>query len=573
MKNMKVFIGAVFLSLMCVAGFAHSIEPQKQDHQMIQTASVKLEVKEVYKLDNAEYKAVVSTPTSFGSESSGTTVTFTTYLEKVSNLFGMAGLFDRQLILPALGVVAIVYSFFSSESEMALAAFPMIAFMRDKDGGSGNGNEGSEELKAIRTVAENVDKFNEELTKIQGGKADKGDLDKMAASLKGMEDNVGKLDSLKLAESLKAIQTELKEMGEDVARFKDGGFNGGRSVSKSIGTQIIEQLKKDKGFVDYAKDDGNVSKFGKGDKLNFDVNKTVADMTTANVVPVGTNSIPFSLASYETGLTRILKRNPWIMEIANVTPINTMYAQWAEQANQDGAANETAQAATKNQIDFDWVEKSQKVEKITAFIKVSKEALNDLAGLRGEIDAELLSEVMLKADYDLLNGDGSTPSLKGLFQWDTAFSAGNFAGTVRDPDMIAALRVAIAQVRRGFLEPNYILLHPDDAGHLDLEKGTDGHYKFPSFVSADNRMVSGVRVLSNTGQTAGTFTVGDFSKFNVRMREAVNIDMGYDGNDFTKNMITILAEIRLAAYVKTNHANAFVTGTFSNAIAAIDSGS
>lgn len=427
----------------------------------------------------------------------------------------------------------------------------------------------SDELKAIQQVAENVTKFKAEL----GGKADKTDLDKMSASLETMKENITKIDSAKLGESLKAMQTELTEIGDDIARFKDGGFNGGRSVQKTIGSQIVEKLKADKALVDLAIDGGNVKKFGKGERVNMEVNKVVADMSTSNVSAVGTNSIPFSLASYEAGLTRILRRNPWLMEISNVTPINTMYAQWAEQANQDGAANETAQAATKNQIDFDWVEKSQKVEKITAYIKVSKEALNDLAGLRGEIDAELLTEVMLKADYDLLNGDGSTPSLKGLFQWDTAFSAGNFAGTVRDPDRIAALRVAIAQVRRGYLEPNYILLHPDDAGHLDLEKGTDGHYKFPAFVSADNRMVSGVRVLSNTGQTAGTFTVGDFSKFNVRMREAIGIDIGYDGNDFTKNMITILAEIRLAAYVKTNHANAFVTGTFSNAIAAIDSGS
>ena len=54
--------------------------------------------------------------------------------------------------------------------------------------------------------------------------------------------------------------------------------------------------------------------------------------------------------------------------------------------------------------------------------------------------------------------------------------------------------------------------------------------------------------------------MGDFSKWRVRLREGFNIDMGYDGNDFTKNLITILGEIRLVSYVKGNHTGAFVLG-------------
>jgi len=261
------------------------------------------------------------------------------------------------------------------------------------------------------------------------------------------------------------------------------------------------------------------------------------------------------------------------LQIANVSPTTKMYVQWAEQANPDGAANETAQGVAKNQIDFDWVEKSAKVEKITAYIKVSKEALDDLDGLANEIDTELRETILIKVDTDLLSGDGTTPSLNGLLNQDTAYSAGSFAGTISDPNEFDVIRTAIAQVVTNLFIPNYIIMHPTDVAKLDLTKGTDGHYALPPFKSADGMTISGVKIIENTGQTVDKFTVGDFTKFNVRIREGLTIDMGLDADDFTKNLITILGEIRLVAYVKTNHVGAFVSGDFGDAIAALDSGS
>ncbi len=293
-------------------------------------------------------------------------------------------------------------------------------------------------------------------------------------------------------------------------------------------------------------------------------------MDTSNVTPVGTNAIPFSLASAESGLTRVVRRRPYLLDIANVSSTNKMYVQWAEQANPDGTAGETAEGGSKNQIDFDWVEKSAKVEKLTAYIKTSKESLDDLEGLANEINTELAETVLLAVDAALLAGDGSTPSLNGLLGQDTAYNAGSFAGTIEDPKKSDVLRTAIAQVEAAHFIPNYIILHPDDVASMDLEKSAaDGHYTLPPFRSADGMMISGVRVIANTGQTVDKFTVGDFTKFNVRIREAFGIDVGYDGNDFSKNMVTILGEIRLVSYVKANHQTAFVSGDFSDAIAAL----
>ena len=42
--------------------------------------------------------------------------------------------------------------------------------------------------------------------------------------------------------------------------------------------------------------------------------------------------------------------------------------------------------------------------------------------------------------------------------------------------------------------------------------------------------------------------------------------VGLDADDFTRNMITILAEARLVSYVKNNQKPAFVTGDISDDI-------
>lgn len=425
------------------------------------------------------------------------------------------------------------------------------------------------ELEALNEAVTLVKGFKKDLT----DKADKKEAADLLKALNELKTNIGEWGAEKIGSTVSEINkgieklvTRLDEMAEDVAKSKENGVKS--SFGKSFGQMVVDALKEG---ADLTKP------LRKGEhrtvEINTNISKVVANMGTGNVTAVGTNAIPYELSDFQLGLTRIVRRSPYLLQIANVSTTNKMYVQWAEQANPDGAANETAQGSPKNQIDFDWVEKSAKVEKITAYIKVSKEALDDLDGLRNEIDTELRELILLKVDTDLLSGDGTTPTLNGLLNMDTAYSAGSFAGTVVAANKADVLRTAIAQVVANLFIPNYAILHPDDVASMDLIKDSNGSYSLPPFRSADGMVVSGVRIIENTGQTVDKFTVGDFTKMNVRVREGLTIDMGLDQDDFTRNLITILGEIRLVSYVKTNHVGAFVSGDFSDAIASLDAGS
>jgi len=411
------------------------------------------------------------------------------------------------------------------------------------------------ELIALEKLTNQLDGYTKKL----GDKLDKAELKAVTDSIEEMKKGIATKEAVDaIKTSLDKFQTQLEEMQEDVNTSKGSKL---KDIRKSIGQLFIEAVEKQKFDLSSTARKGaqhfNVD-------IDAPVQKVVGTMSTANVDAVGTNSIPFELADFEFGLTRIARRAPFLLQLANTSPISTMYAQWAEQEGVEGAADETAEGQDKHQIDFDWVEKSAKVEKITAYVKVTKEALADLPGLRNEIDTELQEQVLLAADDDLWDGDGTTPTIKGITEFATAYSTPSGLTPTNRSEVI---RAAIAQVVTNKFMPNYVVLHPVDVAAMDLEKSEDdGHYMLPPFRSADGAVISGVRVVENLGVTLGDFLVGDFTKWRVRIREGFNIDVGLDGNDFTKNLVTIIGEIRLVSYVKANHAGAFVFGTFADVL-------
>lgn len=348
------------------------------------------------------------------------------------------------------------------------------------------------------------------------------------------------------------LEKTLKEQGIELSKLKEEGApSNGEPVSVQIGKALKEKADSLKSLKE-------------GDtKSNVRMQlKAAADMLISTNI-VSNAQIP--QADREAGITRVVRRSPFILQLVNTGAISSNLWEWVQQVNPDGDAAMTAEGAKKAQIDFDLALASAKVKKVTAFIKVSKEMLDDVELIRSEIDQELIELINLKIDDQLLNGDGSGENLTGLLQNATAFEAGSFADDVKEPNNADVLRVAINQIRVAQFMPNAILMHPSDVTAMELEKASDGHYILPPFRSIDGTIVKGIPVIENTGVTEGDFLVGDFTKSGVRFREGLTIDVGYENDDFTKNFVTILAEARLVHRVKSNHYPAFVTGDFNAA--------
>lgn len=347
-----------------------------------------------------------------------------------------------------------------------------------------------------------------------------------------------------------SLKANIEEVALKVLELETKGVPN--NVPESLGTLLKEKSDELKAMKE---------KSGASVQITLKAAGTMALSTNV------TGQVP--QAEREAGITRIVRRNPFILELVNVGTIMSNVWEWVEQKNADGGAAMTAEGAAKSQADFDLVVASANVKKVTAYIKVTKEMLDDVELMRSEIDQELTELINLKIDDQLLNGTGLTVNLTGITTNATAWAAGAFALAIPTPTKWDVLRTAINQVRVNLFEPTYIVMHPTDVTSMELSKDSTGQYIMPPFAAVDGSIVSGIRVVANTGVTIDKFLVGDFSKAGVRFKEGLTINVGYENDDFTKNLVTILAEARLVQRVKSNHYGAFVYGDFSDAINAL----
>lgn len=392
-----------------------------------------------------------------------------------------------------------------------------------------------------------------------GATAAKAEVEKAKTELSGSIESVKKIaeEATTAAASVKSTADKLTE-GFDAMQLKmKQAAQGQKSFSESV-----DEVLKTK-----ANELANMKANKSSQGVSFDV-KAAATMSTGNY-----SGGTVGLTTWDPSFALVPRRTPFLRQLVTVRPVSNQYVAWAEQANRDGGAGNTAEAAAKTQADFDIVEANKKVEKITSYIKVSKEALDDIGFLRSEINNDLLSLINLKLDADLFGGSGTTPVIKGINTYATTFSvaATGLANAIDNANEFDVLRAAMWQVENAYFTPNYILLNPIDVAKIDMLKATTNEYLVAPFGGQYMfKMFYGVPVISNNGVTAGNFLVGDFTKSNLGIREDVNIQVGYENDDFTKNLVTILAEMRAVHYIKSNHTAAFVKGVFSTAKSALE---
>lgn len=391
-----------------------------------------------------------------------------------------------------------------------------------------------------------IEKINSVITEKTMNSATKTELESLKNEVTAL---VGKNDTSELKTAIAKLEGTIEGLKESKI-VGEGSF-------KNIGDAIF------KAYSD------NIDKIKSNTNGMVDLEVKVAGTMTINGNYSGG---VIALTELEQGVTRIVRRAPFLRQIVNAGVTLSKYITYIEQANPDpNEAGMTAEGALKTQQDFDLVERQAVTQKVTAFIKVSKEMIQDLPFMQREINTELMELVALKLDSQILSGDGTGNNLVGILQNAVQFSATGFALTVPFANELDVLRVAIQQVESSLFQVNYIVMHPTDIAKFDVNKTSTGEYTMPMIYTDVNgvKRYNGVEIISNTGMAVGTFLVGDFTKSNLRVREDMNIQVGFVNDDFTKNLFTVLCEARATHYVKTNHYGAFVKGTFATAKSAL----
>ena len=397
----------------------------------------------------------------------------------------------------------------------------------------------------------------EEIQAAIDAKASNSELVELKQSITELTEKSKGLEEVKgLKASIEQIEDVMKKQGEEIAKSKS---NSVVSKATSLAGEFTKAIRENEQILKDLK--SATSSTG----MNTILVKAAGTMTTANY-----SGGTVGLSDLEVGVTRVQRRQPFLRELVNSGTTSSKYVVWVEQSAPDGGAGMTGEGLAKSQADFDLVESSMEVRKITAYIKVSKEMIDDISFVEAEIRNELVELIQLQLDAQILSGAGTGVTMKGIDAYATTFAAGAFANAIESANNFDVLRVAINQIEIENFMPNYIVLHPTDAAAMDLVKATDNNYILPPFISQNGTVVKGLPVITNTGVTVGNFLVGDFTKSNLRVREDITLAVGYENDDFTKNLVTILGEARAVHYIKANQTKAFVKGVFATAKAALE---
>lgn len=410
---------------------------------------------------------------------------------------------------------------------------------------------GAEEMSGI--LNDFNEKKEEELNELISSKASKEDIDALKSELVDIQKKqLEQLNAVLKAQGLMIKKLSKGEKEENKVSFKD-----------ALRAGLKENLEGLKTLKEGSKSKAEAASF------NFAV-KAAAPMLLSTNVSGG--NIP--VEDRIEGLDDLPSRRVRLLDIMAKRSTSSNVVSWVSKANKDGAAGQTAEGSAKNQIDFDLVVDNETVKKTTAFIKVSTEMLDDLDWIESEINSELMKEVQKAVEEQAYSGDGTGNNHNGIRTVASAFAAGSSALKVPNANIVDVLNVAMTQIevaQEGDAMPNFILMHPEDVLSLKQEKVSDTDRRYVGeLVNVGNTLVLGsTPIISTTLVAQGEYLVGDFGLSILVTRSGMTFDFGLDGNDFTENLRTILAEWRGLTIVKTNKRTAFVKGVFATDIAAI----
>jgi HK97 family phage major capsid protein len=359
----------------------------------------------------------------------------------------------------------------------------------------------------------------------------------------------GELEALKAVNVEKSIVDALSAKLDELAlEVKEA--EGQRAKNSNGLAELEKGLAENAEAILKQKTSGTIANF---------VIKDVAPILTTNVSHSGGGSVVAMTentgALYATPDNRLFAEG--IMDRMTVDLDSIVYI---DEVAGEGDAGMTAEGNTKSQSDTDYVERTLNLQNVTHFIKVSTKMLRQPAYIVQAVRNTLLRKLELKKQSQLLAGDGSAPDIKGIKEWATAFTAGGFADSVIEPNVNDLIRVVVAQISENADDfvPNYVILSHKTLADMDLKKASDGHYTLPPFSTLDNRVVAGVRVIASNEFTDDELLVGDFTKAHYVSNSNIQVSVNLDGNDFTKNLRTILAEQAIGLYVSSNETGAFI---------------
>lgn len=358
-------------------------------------------------------------------------------------------------------------------------------------------------------------------------------LDKIENNLKAMSEKAdGEMKTLgKVSEDTKTaldnLGTSQREFADRLTKLEQKGLvTPEPKLAETWGSQVVK-AESLKAFQN-----------GQSQKARIEVKNTLtgSDATVA----------PDRRLAIVPGAAQMLTMESFL----NSLPTSSNAIEFTKETAFTNNAAEAAEGAAKAESAITFALVNMPVSTVAHWIKISRQLAADNAALAAYVNNRMRYGVNRKVETQLVVGDGVAPNISGIF--DT----GNYTphgiadaalGTVLKK-VVLIRKVMAASWAAGY-PADAVLLNPIDWAEIEIELlVTPGGQARVSVDQAGVTRLFGIPVIQSVGVAADTFAVGAFGQaYTVYNREGVTVELSEsDSDNFTKNLVTIRAERRLA---------------------------
>lgn len=328
---------------------------------------------------------------------------------------------------------------------------------------------------------------------------------------------------------MNGLSAELEELKKHVSTIENRGDGEGEQ-RKSVGQKFVEN-EHVKSLMSQGTPRG---------RATVEMKTILTDPTSAGVLVQDTR-LPGIIATPDQRLT--------VRDLLTQGNMDGSVIGYVQETGFTNNANTVAEGAKKPESDIKFELQETSARVIAHYIKASRQILSDASMLASYIDGRLRFGLALKEEQQLLNGDGTGQNLKGIIPQSTAFNAA--IANVTKMTKIDTLRLAMLQATLAEYPATGHVLNPIDWTEIETTKDENGRYIIGQPQGAAYKTLWGLPVVETQAIASGKFLTGAF-KLGAQIfdRWQASVEVATENeDDFVKNMVTILAEQRLALAV------------------------
>ena len=352
-----------------------------------------------------------------------------------------------------------------------------------------------------------------------------------------------------LGEDEKGLRSMIVKQGLEITKLKEKAETTPEDLS--IRAQVKSWTERNKEAIE------KIKSGMKADLQPMEI-RAAADPMTPTTVFTNTQALGAGALIRNAGaqVVDLLRIQPTLWDLIPKGRTNLETYPWVNKKvpAESGAADFVGPGGVKPKVSFTLETEKSNAKKVPVSMKVATELLEDVDGMTSFIEAELQYQLKFEINRVLMSdGAASATDPAGIRSYANAYSLTGIETT--NPNNYDCARAIIAQIRAAYVNgPILVAMNPVDVTNMDISKAiSQGQY-----MGLGVMPIPGGFLVEDYNVTAGNVLAFAVDALKTLIYKDFRIAYGWENDDFTKNLVTAIAETRFHQFHSDNLAAAFV---------------